>query len=161
MGKKQSKFQDSQKKSLKKKGSSGKGHSLQRRRILEEERPSALPARRWQFQLSLIHFAQGTILHAECATGKAKNIKSKSAKMKVLVAQSCPTLLQRHELYPTRLLCPWDSPGKNTGGGCHFLLQGIFPTQESNPGLLHCSQILYRLSHQGSPTGKARNIKPS
>ena len=76
--------------------------------------------------------------------------------MKVLVAQSCPTLLQRHELYPTRLLCPWDSPGKNTGGGCHFLLQGIFPTQESNPGLLHCSQILYRLSHQGSPTGKAR-----
>ena len=39
-----------------------------------------------------------------------------SAKMKVLVAQSCPTLLQRHKLYPTRLLCPWDSPGKNIGG---------------------------------------------
>ena len=36
----------------------------------------------------------------------------------------------------TRLLCPWDSPGKNTGGGCHALLQGIFPTQGSNPGLL-------------------------
>jgi len=42
-----------------------------------------------------------------------------------------------------RLLCPWDSPGKNTGVGYHSLLQGIFPTQESNPGLLHCSQILY------------------
>ena len=39
--------------------------------------------------------------------------------------------------------CPWDSPGKNTGMGSHFLLQGIFPTQGSNPGLLHCRQILY------------------
>ena len=44
-----------------------------------------------------------------------------------------------------------DSPGKNTGVGCHALLQGIFPTQGSNPGLLHCRQILYHLSHQGSP----------
>ena len=41
-----------------------------------------------------------------------------------------------------RLQCPWDSPGKNTGVGCHFLLQGIFPTQGSNPGLLHCRQML-------------------
>ena len=43
-------------------------------------------------------------------------------------------------------LCPWDSPGKNTGVGCHFFLQGIVPTQESNPGLLHCRQILYSLN---------------
>ena len=42
-------------------------------------------------------------------------------------------------------------PGKNTGMGCHALLQGIFPTQGSNPGLPHCRQILYHLSHQGSP----------
>ena len=49
------------------------------------------------------------------------------------------------------LLCPWDSPGKNTGVGCHSLLQGIFPTQGLNPGLLHCRQIVYYLSHQGSP----------
>ena len=42
-----------------------------------------------------------------------------------------------HGLGSTRLLCPWDSPGKNTRGGCHALLQGIFPTQEWNPGLLH------------------------
>ena len=41
-----------------------------------------------------------------------------------------------HGLQPTRLLCPLDSPGKNTGVGCHFLLQGIFPTQGSNPHLL-------------------------
>ena len=46
------------------------------------------------------------------------------------------------------LLCPWDSPGKNTGVGCHFLLQGLFPTQVLNPGLLHCRQTLYHLSHQ-------------
>ena len=45
---------------------------------------------------------------------------------------------------------PWDSPGKNTGVGCHSLLQGIFPTQEGNPGLLHRRQIFYHLSHQGS-----------
>ena len=50
--------------------------------------------------------------------------------------QSCPTLLQRYGLYPTRLLCPWDSPGKHTGVGCHALLQGIFPTQGSNPHLM-------------------------
>ena len=50
-----------------------------------------------------------------------------------------------------RFLCPWDSPGKNTGVGCHFLLQGIFPVQESNPCLLHCRQILYQLSKERSP----------
>ena len=41
-----------------------------------------------------------------------------------------------HGLQPTRLHCPWDAPGKNTGAGCHALLQGIFPTQGSNPYLL-------------------------
>ena len=45
-------------------------------------------------------------------------------------------------------LSPWDFPGKNTGMGCHFLLQGIFLTQGLNLGLLHCRQILYRLNHQ-------------
>ena len=49
-----------------------------------------------------------------------------------------------------RLLCPWDSPGKNTGVGCHALLQGIFPIQQSNPGFLHCRHILYYLSYLGS-----------
>ena len=43
------------------------------------------------------------------------------------------------------------SPGKNTGMGCPALFQRIFPTQGSNPGLVHCRQILYHLSHQGSP----------
>ena len=51
----------------------------------------------------------------------------------------------------TRLLRPWDFLGKSTGVGCHFLLQGIFPTQGSNPGLLHCRQMLYclRISLEG------------
>jgi len=58
------------------------------------------------------------------------------------VAQSCPTLCGPVDC---RLLHPWDFPGKKTGVGCHFLLQGIFPTQGSNPGLLHCRQMLYLL----------------
>ena len=53
-------------------------------------------------------------------------------------------------LLPTRLLYPWNFLGKNTGVGCHFLLQGMFLTQGLNPGLPHCRQILYRLSHQRS-----------
>jgi len=52
---------------------------------------------------------------------------------------------------PTRLLCLWDSSSKNTGVGCHSLLQGIFPTWGSNPGLLHCRQILYHLSYREAP----------
>ena len=54
-------------------------------------------------------------------------------------------------LQPHGLLCPWNSPGKNTGVGCHSFLQGIFPTQESNLNLPYYRQILYCLSHQGSP----------
>ena len=54
-------------------------------------------------------------------------------------------------LQPARLLCPWNSPGKNSGVGRHSLLQEIIPTQGLNPGLLHCRQILYHMSHQGKP----------
>ena len=46
-------------------------------------------------------------------------------------------------MQPSRLLCPWDSPSKNTGGGCHSLLHGISQTQRSNLSLLHCRQILH------------------
>ena len=55
---------------------------------------------------------------------------------------------------PTRLLCPLDFSSKNTGVGCCFLLQGIFPIQTSNMGLSHCRPILYHLNHQGSPSYK-------
>ena len=78
------------------------------------------------------------------------------------VAQSCLTLCDPmdcslpgssvHGIFQARvLICPWDFPGKSTRVDCHFLLQGIFPTQGLNPGLPHCRQTLYRLSHQGSP----------
>ena len=53
-------------------------------------------------------------------------------------------------LGPHGLYSPWNSPGWNTGVGSLSLLQGIFPTQESKPGILHCGQILYQLSHKGS-----------
>ena len=70
------------------------------------------------------------------------------------VVQSCPTLSQLQELYPSRLLCPCDFPGKHTGVGRHFLLQRIFPTQGSNPRLLHllCWPVSsLPLSRLGSP----------
>ena len=54
-------------------------------------------------------------------------------------------------LPPYVLYRPWNSPGQNTGVSSLSLLQGIFPTQGSNPGLLHCRQILYQLSHKRSP----------
>ena len=64
-------------------------------------------------------------------------------------------LLRPHGLYR-----PWNSPGQNTGVGSLSLLQGIFPTQGSNPGLPHCRQILYQLSQQGSPRIHIKLFKP-
>ena len=52
-----------------------------------------------------------------------------------------PNSLRPHGLQPARLFCPWDSPGRNTGVGCHALLQGIFLTQGLNPGVLHCRRF--------------------
>ena len=56
-----------------------------------------------------------------------------------------------NSLWPHGLYNPWNSLGQNTGVGSLFLLQSIFPTQESNPGLPYCRWILYQLSHKGSP----------
>jgi len=56
-----------------------------------------------------------------------------------------------HSLQPHGLYSPWNSLGQNSGVGSLSLLQGIFPTQESNQGLLHCRWILYQLSYKGSP----------
>ena len=63
--------------------------------------------------------------------------------------QSCPTLWP-YGKWRTRLLCPWDSLDKNTAVGCHALLWGIFLIQGQNSCLLHCRQVLYRLSNLGS-----------
>ena len=65
-----------------------------------------------------------------------------------LVAQSCLTLYDPMDCSPPGSSIHGDSPGKNTGVGYHALLQGIFLTQESHQGLLHCKQILYQLSYQ-------------
>ena len=61
-------------------------------------------------------------------------------------------------LWPTRLLCPWDVLGKSTGVGCHFLLQGIFPSQGSNPHLL-CLLHWQVDSLPTEPSGKPLNTK--
>ena len=80
------------------------------------------------------------------------------------VVQACPTLLQPRQLKPTRLLCPWDFPGKNTEVGCHWLLQGISPIQGWNPcllRLLHWQADSLPLSHVGNPqkTGSLMHYK--
>ena len=67
------------------------------------------------------------------------------------VASVVSSSLRSYGLQTAGLLCPWGSPGKNTRVDCHALLQGIFLTQGLKPVLPHCKQILYHLSHQGSP----------
>ena len=67
------------------------------------------------------------------------------------VTQPCPTLCNLMGCSPPGLLCLWGFSGKNTGVGCHDLLQGIFSTQGSDLGLPHCRWVLYYLSHLGSP----------
>ena len=64
--------------------------------------------------------------------------------------------LWHHGLRRVRLLSPWNSPGQNTRVGSLSLLKGIFPTLGLNPGLLHCRQTLYQLSHLGSPISPPR-----
>ena len=71
------------------------------------------------------------------------------------VGQSCPTLCDPKDCSPPNS-CPLDSPGRNTGVGSRSLLQGICRIQGLNPGHLHCRQILYHLSHQGSLSWKLR-----
>ena len=64
-----------------------------------------------------------------------------------------------HGLQPARLICPWVFPGKSTGVGCHFFLQGTFPTQESNPCLLHWEVILYCWATREAPIIWLHNIQ--
>ena len=68
----------------------------------------------------------------------------------VLSCSVVSTVFDPMECSPPGYSVHGDSPGRNTGVGCHALLQGIFPTQESNPHLLHYRQFVYHLSHQGS-----------
>ena len=78
-----------------------------------------------------------------------RNLATKYASCSVMSTLCDPT-------EPTSLLCPWDSPGKNTRVGSHSLLQGIFLTQGLKPGLLHRRQICYCLSQQGTVFGRVK-----
>ena len=71
--------------------------------------------------------------------------KAPKEALKVKVASSCRTLCDSMDYSPANLLCPINSPGQNIGVGSCSLLQGIFQTQESNPGLLHCGQIFFTI----------------
>ena len=86
----------------------------------------------------------------ECHTKWNKSEKDKYM-IPLIKSESESHSVMSDSLWPHELYSPWNSPGQNTGMGNLSLLQGIFPTQGSNPGLLHCRQILYQLSHQGSP----------
>ena len=99
------------------------------------------------FQISFsFRSPQSTKQNSHCYTVGSHQLSILYMKHK---SESCSVVsdsLQHHGLYS-----PWNSPGQNTGVGSFPLLQGIFPTQGSNPGLPHCRQILYQLSHKGSP----------
>ena len=93
-----------------------------------------------------------TLLYLKWKTNKAQlHTTWKSSEVKLL--SRARLFVTPWTVACTKLLHPWDFLGKSTGVGCHFLLQGLFPTQGSNPGLPHCSQTLYRLSHVAARMG--------
>ena len=97
--------------------------------------------------LSAWHLPSST---ARCPVKGASSYFLPHCVLKVLVTQSCPTLCSPMDCRPPSCSVLGDSPGKKARVGCHAFLQGIFWTQELNPGLPHCRQILYCLSHQES-----------
>ena len=88
-----------------------------------------------------------------------KNHHFHKSEISVTFAQSCLTLWSPIDCSLPGSSNPWDFLAKSTGVGCHFLLQGIFPTQGSHPSLPHCRQMLYCLSHQGSPSVTSKMSK--
>ena len=118
----------------------------------------------WQNWYNIVKFKNKTKLKKKNSKKKkgiymkgdlgSKLVTNRQGSEWVKVAQLCLTYLRPHGLYR-----PWNSPGQNTGVGSLFLLQGIFPIQGLNPGLPHCRQILYQLSHKGSPTDKENDIQ--
>ena len=96
-----------------------------------------------------------SLLHFLLSCFPLSVLQSESSHLKVKVAHSRPTL------WPHGLYSPWNSPGQNTAVGSLSLLQGIFPSQGSNPGLWHWRLILYKLSHKGSPNIYLESINTS
>ena len=85
--------------------------------------------------------------HSNCSSSSVLLKPSSDDVSLCLVAQLCPTLCDPVDCGLPGFSVHGDAPGKNTGVGCYAFLQGIFPTQRSNPGLPHCSRSLYLLSH--------------
>ena len=83
--------------------------------------------------------------------GETENNLEQESKVKVLVTQSCPTLCDPMVCSPPRLLCPWNSPGKNTAVGCHFLLQGIYDMGWSSELRVSCGTPRLATSMKGVP----------
>ena len=102
---------------------------------------------------SLVRIHSGHYSHPQMSTALGGGRRDISLR-NYSVSCSVILTLQPHRPQPARLLCPWNSLGKNTGVVSHSLLQGIFPTQRLSTGLLPCMWILYLLSHQGSPFNK-------
>ena len=102
----------------------------------------------------LMHFSQISLANNLFAK-RLKRVGKKIYKcICVLVAQSCPSLCNSMNCNLPSAHCPWRFSRQEYWSGlscCYALLQGIFPTQGLNPCLLYCRQILYHLSHQGSP----------
>ena len=96
--------------------------------------------------LLAIYFTYGNIHVSVFLSQFLLTLKKSESVSQLVVSDS----LQPHRLWPAMLFCPWNSPGKKSRVGNLSFRHGIL-TQGSNPGLLHCRQILYHLSHQGSP----------
>ena len=86
-----------------------------------------------------------------CCPNISKEIDIKVPNLEICESESGSCSVVSDSLWLHGLYSLWNSPGWNTGVGSHSLLQGIFPTQGSNPDLHHCRLILYQLSHKGSP----------
>ena len=117
-----------------------------RRKILEIN-----PCIYW-FTMEPRIYNEGRIISSISSAGKTRQSHTKEWNWITNLYHVCVSRLivsdslQTHGLWPSRLLCPWNSPGKNTGVHCHFLLQGVF----LNLGLLPCREMLYYLSYQRS-----------
>ena len=116
-----------------------------------EQRPSDAPKQLHDSEQSALSFSFFTIKQEGWARWSLEFCWELTLTVLCLVAQLYPILCDPMDYSLPGSSVHGDSPGKNTGMGCPALLQGIFPTQGLNPGLLHCRQILYHLSHQGRP----------
>ena len=108
------------------------------------------------YVVSLLEKVEKPIWNVEPMEGEREIWKSKKSDsqpcLPIWITQWSESLLVVSDSATTKTIPPWNSPGQNMGVGSLPLLQGIFPIHALNPGLPHCRQILYQLSHQGSPS---------